>query len=451
MSRPSGFDSESISPIGAVWRGASEAFRIETPLPRFRRVRLDFPRPKVADLPAAVFSAMDSVEGSARLGNGKRVAITAGSRGINRISEVLAAVVRRVREYGGDPFIVPAMGSHGRAIAEGQVELLAELGVTPESVGAPIEATMEVVELGRLPNGMPVYMDRIAAAADAIVVVNRVKPHTDFVGDIESGLSKMTVIGLGKRTLADAVHRYGTTGLRDLMPEAARFSVRHSPIAMGVALLENSYDELAEVVGVPALEIGSPREMELLARSRDMMARIPFEDIDALIIDEMGKNVSGAGMDTNIIGRMRIFGVPDRPNPKIRMITVLNLTKESHGNATGIGLADVTTRRLAEQIDFEAVYMNGITSGIGGLVRCFIPIVAPDDRAAVMTALRCCGRPDTENARVVRIKNTLKIGEMDISESLFTDVADGIPVTPMSGTFELPFRDRQLVPFEETI
>lgn len=451
MSVPTGFDSEPNSPVGAVWRGAVQAFRAETPLPRFRRVRLDFPRPKVADLSADVFGAMDSAEGSALLGGGKRVAITAGSRGINRIAEVLAAVVRRVRDYGGVPFIVPAMGSHGRALAAGQVEMLAELGITESSVGAPIEATMEVVELGKLPNGMPVYMDRIAAAADAIVVVNRVKPHTDFVGEIESGLSKMTVIGLGKRVLADTVHRYGTTGLRDLMPEAARFSVRHSPIVMGIALLENAYDELAEVVALPALEIGGPREKELLARARGMMARIPFEDIDALVIDEMGKNVSGSGMDTNIIGRMRIFGVPDRPNPKIRMIAVLNLTKESHGNATGIGLADVTTRRLAEQIDFEAVYMNGLTSGIGGVVRCFIPIVAPDDYSAVITALRCCGRPDTENARIVRIKNTLKIGEMDISESLFTDVADGIPLTPMSAPFELPFREQRLISFEETI
>lgn len=398
---------------------------------------------------------MDSVEGSARL-SGKRVAITAGSRGVNRIGETIAAVVRRVRDYGGDPFIVPAMGSHGRATVEGQVELLAELGVTPESVGAPIEATMDVIELGRMPNGMPVYQDRIAAAADAIIVVNRVKPHTDFVGDIESGLSKMTVIGLGKRTLADTIHRYGTTGLRDVMPEAARFICKHSKIAMGLAVLENAYDEVAEFVGVAPEDIGGAREAELLARSRGMLARIPFDDIDVLIVDEMGKNISGAGLDTNIIGRMRIWNVPDRPRPSIRTIAVLDITRESHGNATGIGLADVTTRRLVEKADFEALYLNGITSGIGGIMRSVIPIVAPDDRAAIMVAMRCCGRPDTANARAIRIKNTLKIGEIDVSEPLFAEIKDGmidgVKVDPQAGPADLPFNDdRNLLPFAESM
>jgi hypothetical protein len=262
----------------------------------------------------------------------------------------------------------------------------------------------------------------------------------------------MTVIGLGKRTLADVLHRYGTEGLRDVMPEAARFMVRHSPVAMGLAVLENAYDEVAEVVALPGLEIGGSREAELLARARAMMARLPFDEIDVLVVDELGKNVSGAGMDTNVIGRMRVSGVPDRPSPRIRTIAVLNLTPESHGNASGLGLADVVTRRLVEQIDFEAFYVNSITSGIGGIQRGFIPIVAPDDWTAVMTALRCCGRADTGNARMVRIKNTLKIAEIDVSESLFTDIADGITVTPVAGPFQLPFDEEQrLVRFEETI
>ncbi|HEX9014452.1 MAG TPA: lactate racemase domain-containing protein [Chloroflexota bacterium] len=435
-----------------LWRDAVQGFSAETAIPRFHRVRLDFSRQKIGDLPAAVAAAMDSQEGAARLGGGKKVAITAGSRGINRIGEVIAAVVEQVRRYGGEPFVVPAMGSHGRATAEGQVELLAELGVTEKSVGAPIKATMEVVELGRLPNGMPVYQDRIANSADAIVVVNRVKPHTDFVGDIESGLSKMCVIGLGKRTLADAVHRYGTHGLRDVMPEAARFVCAHSPVAMGLALIESAYDDLAEVVALAPGEISGPKEAELLRRARDMMARIPFGEIDALVIDEMGKNVSGSGMDSNIVGRMRVWNVPDRPKPSIRTIAVLDLTKESHGNATGLGLADVTTRRLVEQVDFDAMYLNGITSGIGGIQRCFVPMVAPNDRAAIITALRCCGRPDTGNARVVRIKNTLKVGEMDISESLLTDVSDGIKLTQMAGPFDLRFNDENnILPFEESV
>ncbi len=435
-----------------LWTDATASFQWETPMPRFLRVHQRFPRPLVSDIPAAVAQAMGSVEGAARLGGGKRVAITAGSRGIARIPEILAAVVRQVRQYGGSPFLVPTMGSHGRATAEGQRQMLAELGITEETVGAPIEATMDVVQFGELSNGMPVYMDRIAAAADAIVVVNRVKPHTDFRGTWESGLGKMIGIGLGKRKGADTVHRYGTDGLRDLLPQIARLAVEKMPIAMGLAIIENGYDEVASITGVPPSGIAGSQEAALLVQAGDLMASLPFDDIDILLIDEMGKNVTGAGMDPNILGRMKVFGTADLPRPRIRVVTVHDLTKESHGNATGIGLADITTRQLVDKIDFEATYINGLTSGLGAIQRICLPIVAPNDRAAVLTALRCCGRPVPRDARVVRIKNTLKLESIDVSESLWPEVEKLERLSTASDPFELRFNSEgRMVPFEEAV
>ncbi|MGE5620386.1 MAG: lactate racemase domain-containing protein [Sphingomonadaceae bacterium] len=435
-----------------LWCSATASFLWDTPIPRFRRIHQSFPRPRVADIPAAVAQAMDSVEGRARLGDGKRVAITAGSRGIASIPEILAAVVAQVRRYGGSPFLVPAMGSHGRATAEGQRELLAELGITEDTVGAPIEATMEVVQLGELPNGMPVYMDAIAAAADAIVVVNRVKPHTDFRAAWESGLGKMIAIGLGKRKGADTVHRYGPDGLRDLLPQMARLAVQRKPIAMGIGIVENAYDEVASIVGVPPSGIAGAEEAALLVQARELMASLPFDEIDVLIVDEMGKNITGAGMDPNILGRMRVFGTPDLPRPRIRVVTVHDITKESHGNATGIGLADVTTRRLVEKMDFEATYINGLTSGLGAIYRICLPVVAPDDRAAVFTGLRVCGRHDLQNARIVRIKNTLKLEEIDVSEGLWPEVESIERTSPVSEPFSLRFdQEGSMVRFEEMV
>lgn len=435
-----------------LWCGASAAFDWETPLPLLHRIHQTFPRPKVTDIPAAVARAMDSVDGAAKLSGGKRVAITAGSRGVASIPQVLAAVVAQVRSYGGNPFIVPAMGSHGRGTAEGQVELLGELGITPESVGAPIEASMDVVQLGNLPNGMPVYLDRIASTADAIVVVNRVKPHTDFSSVWESGLSKMIGIGLGKRKGADTIHRYGIPGLKELLPEWARFVVQKAPIAMGIAIVENAYDEVAMIEGVRPSGIAGPEEQALLVKAKELMASLPFDDIDVLLVDEMGKNVTGSGMDPNILGRMRVFGVPDRERPQIRIVTVLDITKESHGNGTGIGLADITTRRLVEKMDFEATYINGFTSGIGAVQRVGLPVVAPSDLTAVLTSLRVCGRHDPQNARVVRIKNTLNISEIDVSDSLMPEVAQKGYLEAMSGPFALPFEpDGSLRVFNKTL
>jgi hypothetical protein len=406
----------------------------------------------VADVAQAVTQAVDGLPGLAPRCQGKRIAITAGSRGISQIPEILAALVRRLRDYGASPFIIPAMGSHGGASAKGQVLMLANLGMTEETLGAPIISSMEVVQAGSLANGMPVYIDRNAAGADGIVIVNRVKPHTDFTGDFESGLAKMAVLGMGKQKGASTVHSYGVEGLRELMPQAARLIVQNTPVLFGLASVENAYHEVALIRAVPPQGIGGPEEKELLKQAYAFMPRFSFPEIDVLIVEEMGKNISGVGMDPKVIGRVKVHGVPDLELCDIRTIAVLDLTPQAHGNASGIGLADVTTRRLVDQVDFEALYINCITAGVCGVQRSFIPMVAPDDRAAIATALRSCGQADPLQARIVRIKNTLSLGTIDVSESLARQIKPGGTVRPTSPYFSLSFdAEDRLVPFEQAL
>jgi hypothetical protein len=331
------------------------------------------------------------------------------------------------------------MGSHGGATAQGQIQMLANLGMTEESLGAPILSSMEVVGVGSLSNDMPVYIDKNAASADGIIIVNRVKPHTDFRGDFESGLAKMTVLGLGKQKGAAVVHSYGVEGLLVLMPQAARLIVESTPVLFGLASIENAYHEVARIEAVLPEGIGGQQERELLKQAYALMPHFLFPEIDVLIVEEIGKNISGVGMDTKVIGRVKVHGVPDLASCDIRAIAVLDLTPQAHGNASGIGLADVTTRRLVDQIDFEALYINCVTAGICGIQRSFIPMVAPDDQAAIATALRVCGRPDPLQARIVRIKNTLSLGEIDVSESLARTIQAGNSIVPTSAYFSLSF------------
>ncbi len=435
-----------------MWANTGKTFlEGRLPFPQFQRVRQSLPRPYVGDIPHAVAQAIDRLPDIAARCRGKRIALTAGSRGICQIPEILAAVVGQLRRYAAEPFIVPAMGSHGGATAAGQVQMLANLGITEATVGAPIESSMEVVEVGQLSNGMPVFIDRIAAGADGIVIVNRVKPHTDFTADFESGLSKMAVLGLGKQTGAAMIHSYGVEGLQMWMPQAARLIVEKMPVLFGLASVENAYHEVARLAAVSPEGIGGPEERELLRQAYALLPHLPFPEIDVLIVEEMGKNISGVGMDPKVIGRTKVHGVPDVVTCDIRAIAVLKLTGEAHGNASGVGLADVTTRRLVEQIDFEATYINCITAGVCGVQRAAIPLVAPDDRAAIQTALRVCGQPDSLQARIVRIQNTLSLGEFDISESLARQAQADRQITPISPYFPLAFDDRGwLKPFEQT-
>jgi hypothetical protein len=347
-----------------------------------------------------------------------KIAVAVGSRGVANIRTIVKAVVDTFLQCGFEPFITPAMGSHGGGTAEGQIELLASFGITEESVGVPVQATMEVKEVGQIPCGPKLYQDTLSAAADYTFLINRVKPHTDFHGPLESGLTKMAVIGLGKRFGAAEMHEWGAPGFRNFLVPAARIYEAGSNIIGGLALVENAYEETDRVQALHISEIGMEKEMQLLEDARRKMGSLAFENIDVLVVKELGKNISGTGMDTNIIGRLMIPREKEFPSAaNIAAIAVLSLTEETHGNATGIGLANVTTRRVFEQIDWRVTYTNSLTSGIFGMQRVSLPIVMPDDRMAIQAAIRGCGKKPAD-ARIVMINNTLRLERMWISPNL---------------------------------
>jgi hypothetical protein len=398
--------------------------RCEAPLPRMVRVRQRFDAPVLADIAGATREQVRGLVAGVR--PGMRIGITAGSRGVANIATVLRAAGEAVRERGGEPFVLPAMGSHGGATAEGQTDVLRGYGVTEETTGMPVVSSMDVRQIGQLGTaddpGPAVFLSETALAADGLIVCNRVKAHTDFRGEIESGLAKITAIGMGKHQGAKTIHSFGTRGLAHWLPQAARLIVQTAPVLGGLAVLENAYDQTARVVAVPAAAIGAEGEAALLAEAKGLMASLPFEDIDVLVVDEIGKNVSGTGMDTNIIGRMMIRGVTEFGRPNVRIVVVLDLTEESHGNGSGIGLADVLTLRAVRKLDLRATYINGLTSGIGGVQRVKLPMFVPSDVDAICAGILCCGQGDPQRVRLVRIKNTLEIGELEVSESLLPAV-----------------------------
>lgn len=388
------------------------------PEPPMSRVRFDWPSPTLADTASAARAAVDYF--AAPLRPGMRVAVAVGSRGIARLPAIVAAVVDDLRGRGAQPFVVPAMGSHGGATGEGQQAVLRELGVDEASAGCPIRSSMDTVALGEI-EGVTARMDRAAFDADATIVINRIKPHTSFAGPIQSGLAKMCAIGLGKQPVAEAIHARGPDGLRRLIPLVAREVIARGRVIGGLGLLENASHDTAEIHGLTSAEIGGPRETALLERAQALLPRIPFDTLDVLIVEEMGKNISGTGMDTNTIGRVFIPGVPDPGRPSVTVIVALDLTAETGGNANGIGLADIVTEALVARVDWSAARMNALTAGVLGLWRVKLPWVAKDAAQALQLALRMCGRPDTAAARVARIRNTLSLTEMDISAALMDE------------------------------
>ncbi|TDT62762.1 DUF362 domain-containing protein [Fonticella tunisiensis] len=388
-------------------------------LPKMIKIRQHFNREHIEDIEGTVKEQIKS--SGIKIERGSRIAIAVGSRGVANIHRIVKATVEWIKEAGGEPFIVPAMGSHGGATADGQRAVLEGYGVTEEYTGAPIKSSMETVELpqGNLIN--KVYMDKYAYEADGTIIINRIKVHTDFHGPTESGLMKMCVIGLGKHKQALEIHRYGVYGLKELIPKTARQVLKHGNIILGIAVVENAYDETAIIRALRPSEI-EVEEIKLLSYSRKNMPRIPFDKLDVLIVDEMGKNISGTGMDTNIINRIKIKNEPEPEGIKITNIVVSDLTEESHGNALGMGLADFITRKFADKIDFKATYENTITSTF--IERAKMPIVGETDRDAIQYALRTCGPIDIKNARIVRIKNTLKLDEIYVSSSLLQEIQD---------------------------
>jgi hypothetical protein len=403
-------------------------------LPKMVRVRQTFARPRIADIPKAVSTTLG--EAALRVKRGDTVAVGAGSRGIANIDVIVGATVRWLKELGARPFVFPAMGSHGGGTAEGQLSVLEHYGITEATMGCPIRATMEVVQVGEA-LGLPVWCDKLASEADWIGIVNRVKPHTDFKGSIESGLFKMMTIGLGKHKGAIQYHRANIHhGYETVITSVGREMLAKARIGFGVGIVENGYDETAviEAFSPEALESG---ERRLLKSAREWMARLPFSPIDVLIVEEMGKNISGAGMDTNVIGRPSNPHEPFPNEPKILWIVTLDLTEESYGNAVGIGNADFTTRRLVEKIDMKPTLINAVTACAPGGAK--VPATFDSDREAVETALSCIGLTPPDKARVIRIKNTLMLSEIEVSEAYMADVAKRADLTPIGDPLPLPF------------
>lgn len=387
-------------------------------LPRMAPVRQIFDDTTLPDVEAALRRSFRETDLGGRVAKGARIAVGVGSRGLAELPLLVRVTIDELKAMGAVPFIVPAMGSHGGATAEGQQNLLAALGVTEESAGCPIRSSMEVVHLGTLPNGVPIYMDKIAMEADGIVVINRVKPHTSFSGAIESGLAKMITIGLGKQKGADTAHAAGFGVMYDTIVEMTKVKLRETPILFGVASVENAYDRICVAEVVPAEAI-LDREVELLARAKEEMPRILFTPLDVLIVERMGKEFSGTGTDPHITGRA---GTPYiQPKQKVSRFAILDLGERSGGNATGLGLADFCTKRLFEKIDFRAFYTNHITST--AMAGAKIPMIMENDRMAVQGAVKTCNAPDPARLRVVRIPNTLHLERIWISEALLDEAA----------------------------
>ncbi|HTO11759.1 MAG TPA: [Fe-S]-binding protein [Candidatus Binatia bacterium] len=386
-------------------------------LPTMIRVRQTFARPRVENIPRTVAERLQAA--GLPVKRGDTVAVGAGSRGIASIDTIVGATVRYLLDLGARPFVFPAMGSHGGGTAEGQLSVLAHYGITDATMGCPVRATMEVDQVGEA-LGLPVWLDRFAAGADWIGLVNRIKPHTDFKGTIESGLFKMMTIGLGKWKGAVQYHRANVShGYETVITSVGREMLGKSRIGFGLGIVENGYDETALIEAFSAQELEAG-ERRLLKSAREWMARLPFSPIDVLIVEQIGKNISGSGMDTNVIGRPTNPFEPFPADPKILWIVALDITEESYGNATGLGNADFTTRRLVDKIDMKATLINSITACAPWGAR--IPATYETDREAIETALDCIGLTPPARARVVRITNTLVLGELEVSEAFAAEV-----------------------------
>jgi Lactate racemase N-terminal domain len=407
------------------------------PLPRMVKVQQIFPAPEVNNLKETLRAEIAKPNVGDRIKPGMSIAIAVGSRGVAEIPTIARVVGEEIRIRGGKPFIVPAMGSHGGATAQGQKQVLTDLGVTEESTGCPIVSSMDVVELGRLENGLAVMIDKAAHEADGIVVINRVKPHTAYRGPCESGVAKMLTIGLGKQKGADSCHSYSFKHMAANVIDMAKIKIEHAKILFGIATVENAYDRVAKIVAVSAHEL-IETDQRLLHEAKAHMPKIRFDNIDVLIVDRIGKDISGDGMDPNITGR---YPTPyAHGGPEISKVVALDLTEATHGNANGMGEGDFATRKLFNKIDWQSTYANALTSTVSVPVK--VPIIMESDRDAILAAIKTCCARDINRARVVRIKDTLHLGEIYISESLLEDARNQTDVKIIGQPEEFKF-DKQ--------
>ncbi|MFO0892388.1 MAG: lactate racemase domain-containing protein [Isosphaeraceae bacterium] len=388
-------------------------------LPTIARVRRTQQQPEVQDVFEEVASQIRASHLAGRVLAGGRVAITVGSRGIAGLPRIVRAVVDVVKSLGFRPFVVAAMGSHGGGTAEGQRALLAELGVDEASAGCPILSDMGTVVLGTNSFGLPIHFDQNAFDADGIILLNRIKPHTSFTGRYESGLLKMLAIGLGKREGAAQIHKLGLPGLKTMLPEVGSFLLKRTPVALGLGILENAEEHPARIVAVEPEELLEV-EPVLLDEARTLMGRLPFDQIDVLVVGELGKNYSGTGLDPNVIGRQRVETMPDLSRPMITRLAVLDLSPETRGNALGIGLADLTTDRLVKAIDPVPMRVNSFTSNF--LTRARVPLSLPTDRDVITASIDTCWRIDPAEARLVIVPNTLELTTLWVTRPLAAEV-----------------------------
>jgi len=416
--------------------------------PKLVRVLCTYDHTHIDDIDAAVAAEFAAAPSTALLRaknglNGARIAVAVGSRGIANLQQIVRAVIRELKAAGAEPFVVPAMGSHGGATDSGQAAVLASYGITEAGVGAPIRSSMETVQIPAPGLGHKAFMDRAAWESDGVILVARIKPHTDFHSSFESGLIKMAVIGLGKHDQAKAIHSFGVRGLKEKILPTARHILATGKILAGIGLVENAYDETQIIRLIPADRI-EQEEPLLLQKAHANMPRLPVDEVDVLVIDRMGKDISGTGMDTNIIGRIRVLGQTEPDAPKVGAIVTSDLTPASHGNAVGLGLADVITRRMYDSIDFGATNENVITSSF--LDRGKVPLVAETDRKAVEYAIRGAAVGPERSPRIVRMIDTLHVHDLLVSAQIAEELRSDPAVQVLEGEFPL-FAGDDLAPY----
>ena len=405
--------------------------------PRMHRIRQTIDAPKIDNIKDTITKELSKLDLTSLIRPGARIAITAGSRGINHIDLILKTLIDILKKNRADPFIVPAMGSHGNGTAQGQIDILKSLNITQDTMGVPILSSMEVVQIGISSHGFPILVDKHAATADAVVVMNRIKPHTEFEGPIESGLMKMMAIGLGNHKGCFQVHKQTVNfGYSKIIPEIGSIILNTIPVLFGVGIVENIYDETACIKACLPDKFHETEAL-LLKKAKTYMARLPFEKIDILILDEMGKNISGTGMDTNVIGRIMFIGEKEPDTPKITRIVVLDLTEASHGNAIGIGLADFTTQKVISKVDIQAMATNAITAMTPEKAR--LPVSLDTDKKAIEAAFQTIGAVAPADARIVHIKNTLEMGTLNVSHALMDEAKKRKDLTMLEDIGPLSF------------
>ena len=407
------------------------------PYPQMFRLRQTFEAPQVADIPGEVHAQLSRLELGSRVRPGQSVAITAGSRGVAHIATIIRAIADHLKGLGARPFVVPAMGSHGGGTAQGQREVTESYGVTEASVGCPIRSGMETVVICRTGEGFPVHFDRYAFEADHVVVCNRIKPHTRFAGDIESGLMKMMLIGLGKCEGATIYHRaIQDYSFGQIIRSVAGEVLRKCRILCGVGIVENAYDQTARIEAISPQEIES-REKELLVLAKQWMAKLPFRHVDILVIDEIGKNISGTGLDTNVVGRKfdEHKAMPEE-FPKVKVIVIRGLTPETHGNAVGLGIAEFCKSRLLRETDFEATRLNAIVAS--QLQAAMPPLDYETDREILDIALQSVGLVEPPAAKILWIRNTLDLTELECSAAYLEEARRRDDLTILTGLRDLP-------------